>query len=89
MSNFTEEQKNAFLILSKKYALDVYQIVSRGDSTDVDVLNEGEAILLDQLSSRICDLVIRDYPDDEDMYADAEMIAFMISDILSESGFEI
>ena len=89
MSNFTEEQKNAFLILSKKYALDVYQIVSRGDSTDVDVLNEGEAILLDQFSSRICDLVIRDYPDDEDMYADAEMIAFMISDILSESGFEI
>lgn len=89
MNSFTEEQKKAFLVLSERYAPEVHQIVSRGGATDIGVLTKGEAILFDQFSSKVCDLVIRDYPNDEDLGADAEMIAFMIADILSESGFDI
>jgi hypothetical protein len=93
MNNFTAEQKKAFLSLSKKYDLKVYEIAARGGPTEISILSEEEAMLLDKFSSKICELVIKDYPDiegdDEDINADAEMLVHMISDILSESDFEI
>ena len=93
MSNFTKEQKKAFLSLSEKYDLKVYEMASRGGPTEINISSEEEAMLLDQFSSKICELVIKDYPDidgnDEDINADAEMLVHMVSDILSESGFHI
>ncbi len=89
----TKEQKSAFLSLSEEYDLKVYEIVSKGSATEVMVSSEEEAILLNGFASKICELVIKDYPDidgvDESINADAEMIVYMISNILSEAGFDI
>lgn len=93
MSNFTEEQKSAFLFLAKKYDIEVYEIASRGDMAEIKVLSEEEALLLNKFASTICEVVVKDYPDidgaDENINADAEMVVFMVADILLEAGFDI
>ena len=93
MSNFTEEQKSAFLSLSKKYDQQVFQIINRGTATEIYVESKEEAQIIDEFSNKICALVVKDYPDyegkDEDINADAEMIVHMISDVLSESGYDV
>lgn len=90
MSNFTKEQKLAFLSLAEVYDKKVYEIVSRGNSTEITVVSKDEAEVLESFSSKVCELVIKDYPDidgaDEDINADAEMVVHMVSDILTESG---
>ncbi len=93
MSNFTKEQKAAFLALSKVYDNKVYEVVLRGNDTEINILSEDEGQLLEDFSRRIYDLVIKDFPniegEHEDINADAEMLVHMISDILSESNFTI
>ena len=93
MSNFTIEQKGAFLSLAEEYDPRVYEIVARGGSTEISISSEDEALLLDKFSATICERVIKDHPDiqgaDEDINADAEMLVFMVTDILSEAGFDI
>jgi hypothetical protein len=93
MSNFTGQQKKAFLFLSEKYDPAVYAIVARGMETEISVSSRDEAVLLDKFSEKICGFVINDYPDidgdDEDINADAEMVVFMISDVLSDAGYEV
>ena len=93
MSNFTEEQKKAFVSLAQRYDQPVFEIVNRGNNVEIYVVSEEEAKILDEFSSKICGLVVKDYPDhegkDEDINADAEMVVHMISDILSESNFEV
>jgi len=93
MSDFTKEQKQTFLLLSKRYDSQVFEIASKGGDTQIEVSSEEEARLLDQFASRICDWVFKDFSDidgdDEDINADAEMVTYMVSDILSESGFDI
>lgn len=91
MSDFTIEQKSAFSVLAKKYNETVYGIVSREGQTEVCIQSNEEAKALDEFSNSICSLVIKDFPDiegkDEDINADAEMVVFMIADILSESEY--
>ena len=91
MNTFTEEQKKALLVLSEKYDSKVYEIVSRGRSTEISIFSKAEAVLLEQFSSRVCGLVIKDNPDitgrDIDINADAEMIVHLVSDVLYESDF--
>lgn len=93
MSNFTEEQKSAFLFLAKKYDIEVYEIASRGDMSEIKVLSEEEALLLNKFASTICEVVVNDCPyidgADENINADAEMAVFMVADILLEAGFDI
>lgn len=54
-------------------------------------MSKEEAVMLEAFSSKICDLVLKDYPDydgkDEDINADAEMVTYMVADILSQSKF--
>ncbi|WP_288129439.1 hypothetical protein [Microbulbifer sp.] len=91
MSNFTKEQKLAFLSLAEAYDKKVYEIVSKGDSTEILVTSKDEAEALENFSSKVCGLVVKDHPDidgvDEDINADAEMVVHMVSDILNESEF--
>ena len=93
MSNFTKEQKSAFLSLAEHYDRKAYEIASKGRPTEISVSSKEEALLLNQFASNLCERVIKDHPDfegdDEDVNADAEMVVFMVSDILSESGFDI
>ena len=92
MSNFTKEQKAAFLSLARKYDPQVFEMVNRGNEIEICVGSAEEANRLEIFSTEICSLVIKDFPDhdgvDEDINADAEMVVHMISDILSESGFQ-
>ncbi len=91
MTDFTIEQKEAFLSLAKRYDGNVYEIATRTDSTEITVISKEEAVMLEAFSSKVCDLVLKDHPDydgkDEDINADAEMVTYMISDILSDSDF--
>jgi len=93
MSNFTKEQKEAFVYLSEKYDQQVFKIVNRGADNEIYIESEEEAKIIDEFSNKICALVIKDYPDherkDEDINADAEMIVHMVSDILSDSGYDV
>ncbi len=93
MSNFTEEQKNAFLYLSEKYDQPVFQIVNRGAVNEIYLETREEANIIDKFSDKICTLVVKDYPDhegtDENINADAEMVVHMISNILAESGYDV
>jgi hypothetical protein len=93
MSNFTKEQKAAFLSLAEMYDEAVYKIAHGCNSTEIFVHTREEANALDKFSSRICGLVYKDHPDiagaDEGINADAEMVVYMISDILEDSGFGI
>lgn len=93
MSNFTKEQKIAFLSLAEEYDLNVYEIISKGGPNEINVSNQDEAALLNAYASTICELVVKDHPDidgvDENINADAEMVVYMVADILSEAGFDI
>ncbi len=93
MSNFTKEQKIAFLSLAEEYDLKVYEIISRGGPTEIVVSTQDEASLLNTFASTICEVVVKDHPDidgvDENINADAEMAVYMVTDILSEAGFDI
>jgi hypothetical protein len=93
MSNFTKEQKSAFLSLAEEYDLKVYELISRGGSTEITVTTEEEAMLLNKFASTSCELVVKDHPDvegvDENINADAEMAVYMVTDVLFESGFDI
>ena len=93
MSNFTKEQKSAFLSLAEEYDLKVYEIISRGDPSEIAVSNKEEAMLLNNFASTICELVVKDHPDvegvDENINADAEMAVYIVTDLLSEAGFDI
>jgi len=57
------------------------------------VFNKEEAILLNNFASTICEHVVKDHPDvegvDENINADAEMAVYMVTDVLSEAGFDI
>lgn len=93
ISNFTKDQKSAFLHLAEEYDLKVYEIASKGSPTEIAVSSEEEALLLNKFASIICERVNKDLPDtegvDENISADAEMAVFMVTDILSEAGFDI
>ncbi|GAB2190049.1 hypothetical protein MAH1_16570 [Sessilibacter sp. MAH1] len=93
MSNFTKEQKSAFLSLAEEYDVKVYEIISKGGPTEIIVSNKEEAMLLNNFASTICQLVVKNHPDiegvDEDINADAEMIVYLVTDVLTEAGFDI
>lgn len=93
MSNFTKEQKSAFLSLAEEYDVKVYEIISKGSPTEIIVSNKEEAMLLNNFASTICQLVVKNHPDiegvDEDINADAEMIVYLVTDVLTEAGFDI
>ncbi len=93
MSNFTKEQKSAFLSLAEEYDVKVYEIISKGSPTEIIVSNKEEAMLLNNFASTICQLVIKNHPDlegvDEDINADAEMIVYIVTDVITEAGFDI
>ena len=93
MNTFTAAQKDRLLSLAKRYDAKVYDIASRTSPTEIILLSQEEAAMFEAFSSKICDLVLKDYPDyegaDEGIHADAEMVTFMIADILSNSGFSV
>ncbi|GAB2198997.1 hypothetical protein [Sessilibacter sp. MAH4] len=93
MSNLTKEQKSAFLSLAEAYDVKVYEIISRDGPTELTVSTKEEAMLLNNFASTICQLVVKNHPDiegvDEDINADAEMIVYIVTDVLTEAGFDI
>ncbi|WP_166840755.1 hypothetical protein [Rheinheimera pleomorphica] len=90
MSEFTKEQHSAFLALAKKYDKNVFALFGKQQGA-ISVSNAEEAALLGNFSGKVCDWVLNDNPDydakDEDINADAEMVSFMLADILADAGY--
>lgn len=90
MTTFTEQQQAAFLMLAEKYDKNVFALLSKQQGA-ISVSNADEVALLENFSGKVCDWVLKDHPDydgkDEDINADAEMVSFMIADILADAGY--
>jgi hypothetical protein len=90
MTTFTKQQQVAFLALAEKYDKNVFALLNKQQG-DISVSNAEEAALLENFSAKVCDWVLKDHPDydgkDEDINADAEMVSFMIADILADAGY--
>ena len=93
MSRVTQQQKDAFLALARRYSPPVHSLVLRGGADEIVVKSRHEAAVLDESASGICTRVRQDYPDyegkDADVNADAELIVHLVADILADHGFEI
>ena len=90
MSEFTKEQHSAFLALAEKYDKNVFALLSKQQGA-ISVNNAEEAALLRNFSGKVCDWVLKEQPDydgkDEDINADAEMVSFMLANILADAGY--
>lgn len=90
MTTFTKQQQAAFLALAEKYDKNVFALLSKQQGA-ISVNNAEDAALLENFSGKVCDWVLKDHPDydgkDEDINADAEMVSFMIADILADAGY--
>lgn len=90
MSEFTKEQHSAFLVLAEKYDKNVFALLGKQQGA-ISVSNAEEAALLENFSGKVCDWVLKDHPDydgkDKDINADAEMVSFMLANILADAGY--
>ncbi len=74
----TTKQKQVFLDLAAKYDVDALQVVTRGLVDQIIVNSEHDVRTLDKFANHICDAVLKNYADYEDINADAVLVANIV-----------